>query len=267
MTTIATWNVNSLRRRLPRVKSFLSSYQPDILCVQETKMKDNDFNLIETEFKDLGYQNFHHGNSQWNGVAIFSRIKVQSVQKGFNSKVPNPSIGEKEECRLIRIALKNLIVYNVYVPNGRELDTPYFEEKLRWLRLLEKELDKALVENKNIVVCGDFNVAPDDIDVWDAEALKGRTHVSAKERRALQSILKIGFVDAFRHLNNDAKVFSWWDYRDGSFHKNHGMRIDLALVSKSLVVKMKRVDILRDERKGELPSDHVPVLLQLAVRP
>ena len=257
---IATWNVNSLKARLPRVEEWIQYAHPDVLCMQETKMADAKFPAMA--FEALGYDVAHHGGSgRWNGVAIASRIGIEDAVAGFS--------GEDEadivESRFMSATCGGVRVSSVYVPNGRAVGTEHYEAKLQWLGRLESHLRDACDADSEVALCGDFNIAPDDRDVWDASKVNGATHVSPPEREALQRMLDWGLVDAFRVRYQEDRLFSWWDYRAGDFHQHRGMRIDLVLVTRKLAERVSYALIDRFARKGKLPSDHAPLLVDFDV--
>jgi exodeoxyribonuclease III len=255
---IATWNVNSLNARLPRVEEWLAYAQPDVLCMQETKMADTAFPALA--FQALGYDAAHHGTGRWNGVAILSRVGLADVVAGFS--------GEKEddvvESRIISATCGGVRISSVYVPNGRGVGSEHYEAKLAWLEQLRLHLETTSDPAGPVAVCGDFNVAPEDRDVWDPAAFEGATHVSDAERKALAALRDWGLVDAFRLCYDQSGLFSWWDYRAGDFHEHRGMRIDLVLVSRPLADGVTFALIDRNARKGKLPSDHAPLLVDIA---
>jgi exodeoxyribonuclease-3 len=252
---IATWNVNSLKARLPRVQQWILENKPDVLCIQETKMKDAVFPSLV--FREMGYESAHFGQGQWNGVAILSKVGLDNVINNF-------AVGEPDgEARIISAECGGITVVCVYVPNGRELEHDHYQYKLRWMKQLKQHVAKISKPTSDVIVTGDFNIAPNDIDVWDPEALVGSTHVSAPEREVLNDLCAWGLTDIYRDQHPEPKLFSWWDYRDGGFHKNHGMRIDLLLVSESVAKRTKMTVVDRNARKGEKPSDHAPVVMEL----
>ena len=252
---IATWNVNSLKARLPRVQQWILENKPDVLCIQETKMKDAVFPSLV--FHEMGYESAHFGQGQWNGVAILSKVGLDNVINNF-------AVGEPDgEARIISADCGGITVVCVYVPNGRELEHDHYQYKLRWMKQLKQHVVKIAKPQGDVIVTGDFNIAPDDIDVWDPAALVGSTHVSAPEREVLNDLCAWGLTDIYRDQHPEPKLFSWWDYRDGGFHKNHGMRIDLLLVSESVAKRTKMTVVDRNARKGEKPSDHAPVVMEL----
>lgn len=252
---IATWNVNSLKARMPRVEEWLARVQPDVLCMQETKLANDKFPVAE--IAALGYESAHFGQGQWNGVAIVSKVGLEDVLANFA-----PGVEPDTEARIITATCAGVRISSVYVPNGRELDHDHYRYKLSWLKRLREHLDRDTKPSADAVVMGDFNIAPEDRDVWDPKQFEGATHVSGPERDALAEVCSFGMEDTFRRLNQDDKVFSWWDYRGGSFHKGHGMRIDLILATKSVADRATSTSIDRNARKGEKPSDHAPVLLE-----
>jgi len=248
---LATWNVNSLTARLPRVTEWITQQQPDVLCLQETKQADEKFPAAA--FTDLGYQSAHHGEGRWNGVALISRVGLTDVTRGFAT--PEDEHG----ARCVAATCGGVRVYSVYVPNGRSLDSEFYGYKLAWLARLRAVLDAAHGPGGPVAVCGDFNVAPDDGDVWDPAAFVGLTHVTEPEREALRHVMAWGLEDVFRRFNPPG-VFSWWDYRGGDFHQGRGVRMDLLLVSGDLAERACGAFVDRDARKGQKPSDHAPVV-------
>jgi exodeoxyribonuclease-3 len=255
---IATWNVNSLKARLPRVEQWLAECQPDVLCMQETKLADSAFPSLT--FQALGYESVHHGEGRWNGVAIVSKLGVEQPSNGFG---PDDDI-MGGEARIVSATCGGVRVASVYVPNGRSLDHEQYQFKLEWLSRLREHLDSSCAVKDDVVVCGDFNIAPDDRDVWDPAAVHGATHVSEPEREALARLEDWGLEDVFRRHHDDAGLYSWWDYRAGNFHKHLGMRIDLVLASASLAARSQWALIDRNARKGQQPSDHAPVVVEFA---
>ena len=254
---IATWNVNSLAARLARVEEWIEYAHPDVLCLQETKQADSAF--PHAAFAILGYETAHHGDGRWNGVAIASRVGLSGVTRGLGSE------DDAQGPRAIAADCGGVRVASVYVPNGRSLDSEHYLAKLAWLARLRSVLDETSSPDRPVAVCGDFNVAPEDRDVWDPAQFEGMTHVSAPEREALAALRSWGLVDAFRSLYDDDGLFSWWDYRGGSFHRHQGMRIDLILVTEVLAARTTYALIDRNARKGEKPSDHAPVLIDTEV--
>lgn len=249
---LATWNVNSLTAREPRVLEWLEHHQPDVICLQETKQDDERFPA--SVFAELGYHAAHFGEGRWNGVAILSRTELTDVHRGFGT------VEDDTGARFLHATVQGIDVMSCYVPNGRALDDPFYQKKLAWLDRLA-EVVAALADGRPMVVAGDFNVAPSDDDVWSPEAFEGQTHVSAPERERLAALLALGLDDVVRRRLGAEKVFSWWDYRAGSFHRGWGMRIDLVLASKAVGERVTNAWIDRDARKGVKPSDHAPVVI------
>lgn len=254
---LVTWNVNSLNARLDRVEEWFGRMQPDVVCMQETKLAADDF--PHAMFTELGYESTHHGQGQWNGVAIISRVGLDEVHKDFGDG-NEPDI----DARIIWATCGGVRVASCYVPNGRSLDDDHYQYKLAWLDRLQADLEANAAAADDICVVGDFNIAPDDRDVWDAEGLVGVTHTSQPERDKLAALADWGLADVFRDHHEEAGLYSWWDYRDGNFHKRKGMRIDLILASASVRANTERVFVDRNARKGKLPSDHAPVVADIA---
>jgi exodeoxyribonuclease-3 len=258
VTRFSTWNVNSLNVRQQRVEQWLDDIAPDIVCMQETKLADDAFPQLS--FEALGYSAVHHGEGRWNGVAILSRKGLDEVSFGFADGGDHDA-----EARLMTARCDGITVINVYVPNGREVGADHYQYKLAWLERLGAHVDAVVTPGDAVIIAGDFNIAPTDADVYDPAAFEGATHVSEPERARLQALEQRGFVDVFRHHHPDAtRVFSWWDYRRGDFHEGRGMRIDLVLASEPVVKRSEWCIIDRNARKGQQPSDHAPVIVDLA---
>lgn len=253
---IATWNVNSLRARLPRVEEWIADVRPDVLCLQETKMAEDAFPHLA--FEQLGYESVHHGQGQWNGVAIVSRVGLADPVRGFaDGADPDP------EARLVSATCAGVRVSSVYVPNGRSLDDPHYVYKLAWMKRLLAHLQTNEASSSPVVVTGDFNIAPDDRDVYDPAKFVGATHVSEPERDSLRALESWGLVDLFRRLHDQGGLYSWWDYRSGDFHQGRGLRIDLVLGTEIVAARTRWSIVDRNARKGQQPSDHAPVLVDL----
>ena len=250
---VATWNVNSLTARWPRVEAWLLEKSPDVLLVQETKQNDAKFPF--GAITDLGYEAAHYGQGQWNGVAVLSRVGLEDVARGFGDDDP--------EARIIGATCAGVRVYSCYVPNGRALDDPHYAYKLRWLAQLRDLVDRR-DRATPLIVGGDFNVAPADLDCYDPSLFVGATHVSEPERESLRALEATGLVDLTRSLHPDEPCFSWWDYRNGSFHRGWGLRIDLLFVDHAMRERATASYVDRDARKGEKPSDHAPVVGQFS---
>ena len=246
---VTSWNVNSVRARLERLEAHLDSRQPDVLCLQETKVVDDDF--PRAVFASRGYAVEVFGQRTYNGVAIASKLPMKRVTRGL------PSEGPDQQRRVLSATVDGLRIVNVYVPNGKAVEDPAFELKLAWLRRL-KEFVSAQ-EEPALVVCGDFNIAPEDRDVHDPDAWRGKIHFSDEEHAALADLRSIGLIDLFRVFHEQAGLYSWWDYRRLGFPKDRGLRIDYFLGTEAARERTQDVVIDREERKGEKPSDHAPV--------
>jgi exodeoxyribonuclease-3 len=252
---IATWNVNSVTARLPRLLQWLAQTQPDVVCLQEVKVAAAAFPHAELEA--AGYAAAVHGDGRWNGVAIVSRVGLAGVRRGFPGEPGFPDL----EARAISADCGGLRLWSVYVPNGRALDSPHYTYKLGWLAALRSAV-AAEPTAAPLAVCGDFNIAPADTDVWDPAAFTGSTHVSQPERDALSDLLGLGLADVHpRALKG--QPFTYWDYRAGMFHKGMGMRIDLVLASGPVAAAVTDAYVDREARKGTAPSDHAPVVIDL----
>jgi len=269
---IATWNVNSLKARLEKVAWWLDRARPDVLLLQETKLTDAA--APRAVFAEWGYELAHHGQGRWNGVAIASRVGIADVVRGFGDPAPAFALvatgaGEGDadplqEARVIAATCGGVRVVSVYAPNGRLVGSPYYRQKLAWFERLSRWLAEGNAPGDAIVLGGDLNVAPKDIDVWDSRACHGGTHVSGPERAAIDRLAGWGLVDAYRLRHEEPRRYSWWDYRAGDFHKNKGMRIDLLMVSAPVAARVVFSEIDREARKGKpTPSDHTPVIVDL----
>jgi exodeoxyribonuclease-3 len=265
---IATWNVNSLKARLEKVTWWLDRAKPDVLLMQETKLADDD--VPSDVFRQAGYELVHHGEGRWNGVAIASSCGIERVIKNFGEPLrpaKTEDVGDDEpfaEARMISAECCGLRVVCVYAPNGRVVGSSFYEAKLAWFDRLARWLNDATDANVQIVIGGDFNVAPEDVDVWDVRACHGGTHVSERERDAFGRICRGGFIDAYRLRHSESGRYTWWDYRAGNFHKNFGMRIDHLLVTAPLKPRVVWAEIDREARKGKpIPSDHAPLVIDI----
>ncbi len=254
---LATWNVNSLAARLPRVLDWLQAARPDVLCLQETKLADGAFPRAEIE--ELGYEAATHGSNQWNGVAILSAVGLAEVRRGLTGEPGFP----EPEARALAATCGGMRVWSVYVPNGRTVDSPHFGYKLAWLGALHAALAAEAPSMPSLAVCGDFNVAPRDDDVWDPGAFVGSTHVTPAERAAVAGLVELGLVDVRARALKGDRPFTYWDYRGGNFHRGLGMRIDLVLLGSALAPLVTDAHVDREARKGKLPSDHAPVVVDL----
>lgn len=253
---LATWNVNSLKVRLPRVEEWLADVQPDVVCMQETKLADEAFPALT--FGALGYECAHFGQGQWNGVAILSKVGLDDVATNF---VTGPA---DADARIISARCAGIDVTSVYVPNGRSLDNPHYQYKLAWLAQLKQHVAARATPDQPVVVTGDFNIAPTDADVYDPSKFVDATHTSPAERQLLADLCDWGLVDLFRTQRSEDKIYSWWDYRAGDFHQGRGLRIDLVLGSAPVAERLEWTVIDRNARKGQSPSDHAPVIVDLA---
>ncbi|MGK2929863.1 MAG: exodeoxyribonuclease III [Acidimicrobiales bacterium] len=252
---LATWNVNSLKARLERVESWLAETEPDVLCIQETKLADDAFPALT--LASAGYDGVHHGQGRWNGVAILSRIGIADVVHGFAVGPPDP------EARLLTARCGSTVVVTAYAPNGRAVGHEQFHYKLAWFDRLREHIDAVASPTEAVAVCGDLNIAPEDRDVWDIAAVHGATHVTDQERARFASLLDWGMVDVFRRAHPDEdRLYTWWDYRAGNFHKHKGMRIDHLLATPVLADRLRWSIIDRNARKGTGPSDHAPLLAE-----
>jgi len=255
---IATWNVNSIKQRMPRFLPWLDERAPDVVCLQETKLDDAAFGaLLNSELAARGYAVAAHGQSQWNGVALLSRIGLDNVVHGLPGGPGFPD----QEARAVSAVCGGLRIWSVYVPNGREPDSDHYRYKLAWCQTLRERVAE---EPLDVLVCGDMNVAPADADVFDPAAYAGHTHVTPPERAAVDAL---GLRDVVRERWPKEQVFSYWDYRAGMFHQNLGMRIDLVLTSGPVADRVQAAWVDRKARKGTGPSDHAPVIVDLDSAP
>jgi exodeoxyribonuclease-3 len=259
---IATWNVNSVKQRLPRLLPWLDERRPDVVCLQETKLADDKFaELLGAELADRGYEVAAHGEATWNGVAILSRVGLDDVTVGLPGGPGFPH----QEARAVSATCAGIRVVSVYVPNGRTPGSEHYEYKLAWMGAL-RELVAAAGPDVT-VVCGDMNIAPTDADVFDPEAYVGQTHVTPPERAALAELQALGLRDVVRDRWPTERVFSYWDYRAGMFHQDLGMRIDLILAGAPVAERVRAAWVDRHARKGKGPSDHAPVIVDLDEAP
>ncbi len=250
---IATWNVNSIRVRLPQILDWLIKEKPEVLCLQETKITDEDFPV--TAFHDAGYHAVYAGQKTYNGVATLSRAPADDVV----AMLPG---AEGDQKRLLAATVVDVRVVNVYVPNGEEVGSEKYSYKLSWLKALEKFIARELKSHPRLALLGDYNIAPEERDVHDPKRWEGKVLFSDKERAALQRLTKLGLTDVFRQFEQKEKSFSWWDYRAGAFHRNHGLRIDHILCSAALTAECRACRIDIEPRKHERPSDHAPVIAE-----
>ena len=258
---IATWNVNSAKQRVPRLLPWLDERQPDVVCLQETKLADAAFDeLLGDELAARRYAVARHGETQWNGVAILSRAGLDDVVAG----IPGAPGFPHAEARAVSATCGGVRVHCVYVPNGRTPDSEHYQYKLAWLAALRKLVGDG---PRDAIVCGDMNIAPADVDVFDPDAYIGQTHVTAPEREALAKLQALGLRDVVRDRWPSERVFTYWDYRAGMFHRDLGMRIDLVLASPTVCDRVQAAWVDRQARKGSGPSDHAPVIVDLDEAP
>jgi exodeoxyribonuclease-3 len=271
---IATWNVNSLKARLEKVEWWLERAAPDVLLLQETKLSDETAPVLP--FSMAGYELLHHGEGRWNGVAIASRVGLAKMVSNFGdgpvrSSAAGASVPGAEEdfdpfheARMVSAVCGGVRVVSIYAPNGREVGSPFYAGKLAWFARLRRWLDETQDPRAPLVIGGDFNVAPADLDVWDPAAAHGGTHVSEPERAAFRTLLDWGLQDAWRTRNPTLRRFTWWDYRAGNFQRDEGMRIDHLLATAPAAARVVAVEVDREARKGKpVPSDHAPLVLDL----
>ncbi len=271
---IATWNVNSLKARQDRVLEWLALAGPDVVLLQETKLADDAAPVMA--FAMVGYELVHHGEGRWNGVAIASRVGVADVLTNFGDGAvrnsgPGSGVGATaddafnplEEARMVSAVCGGVRVVSLYAPNGRALGTPFYDGKLAWFERLSRWLEQTQDSAGPLVLGGDFNVAPEDADVYDPALFVGMTHTSAAERAALARLRAWGLEDVIRRFHPEQGFYTWWDYRAGNFHKNLGLRIDHLYVTDAVARRTVGAERDRDARKGHLPSDHAPIWIDL----
>jgi exodeoxyribonuclease-3 len=262
MLKIATWNVNSLKARKDRLLAFLKRHEPDVLCLQELKLDTAAFPLAEVA--DAGYQALVHGQKTYNGVAILARVPLEQPRIGWGVDIGD---AEDSQARLVSAVVHGIRVLSVYVPNGSEPSSDKYQYKLRWLQHLVHELERHHSAKEPLILCGDLNIAPDDSDVARPDEWRETVLCATEVRSAFQQLIGWGLHDVFRQHHPDGGVFSWWDYRQLSFPKGNGLRIDHLLATTPLARTSQDARIDRDERKGKLPSDHAPVLADFAWPP
>ncbi len=263
---IATWNVNSIRTRLSQIIDWMNQVNPDILCLQETKVMDGSFPI--EPFEKLGYSAEFYGQKSYNGVAIISKIKAKNVKKGFygcTNFEPNIDIFQDQK-RLISAEINGIKIINVYVPNGSSLESDKFEYKINWLSCLASFLDEQEKKEELICLMGDFNIAPANLDIHDPKKYEGGIMASKIERNALNNVLKGRLIDSFRIFEKNSGHWSWWDYRNNAYELNKGWRIDHVYISKELSSKLKSCVIDSSPRANLRPSDHAPVMIDLNLK-
>jgi exodeoxyribonuclease III len=252
---LATWNVNSVTARLPRLLDWLGQVDADVVCLQETKTAEFPVGPVE----ELGYQAATFGLGRWNGVALLSRVGIDDVALGFPGEPGYPD----PEARAVSATCAGVRVWSVYVPNGRTPQDPHYAYKLAWLSALRSALTDDITAHPELVIAGDFNIAPTDADVWDPALFAGATHVTPAERQALAELRLLGLVDVVPSPMKGANPFTYWDYRAGMFHQDKGMRIDLVYATPPVAGRVTRAYIDRQARKGKGPSDHAPIVFDL----
>ena len=262
---IATWNVNSIRTRLLQIIDWINQTNPDILCLQETKVMDDSFPV--EPFEKLGYSVEVYGQKSYNGVAIISKIKPENVKKGFYGCTNfNENIEIfLDQKRLISADINGIKIINVYVPNGSSIDSDKFDYKIKWLNHLSAFLDEQVKDDDLVCFVGDFNIAPSEIDIHNPQKYEGGIMASKIERESLNNVLKGRFIDSFRIFEKNTGHWSWWDYRNNAYELNKGWRIDHIFISKNLSSKLKSCVIERNQRENLQPSDHAPVLINLEI--
>ncbi|GGO66926.1 exodeoxyribonuclease III [Nonomuraea cavernae] len=287
---LATWNVNSVKARLPRLVDWLAGVRPDVVCLQETKCAAGGFPVEQVG--ELGYAVAAHGDGRWNGVALLSRVGLDEVSRGFPGEpgfdaladgVPPESPESPEtgagstppearaggtgaappEARAIGATCGGLRVWSLYAPNGRTVDSPHYRYKLAWFAAFREALESELATGSPLVACGDYNVAPTDADVWDPAQFAGSTHVTPAERQALAGLRELGLRDVVPTAMKGPHPFTYWDYRAGMFHQNKGMRIDLVYAAAGVADRVRSAYVDREARKGKAPSDHAPIVVDL----
>ncbi len=270
---LATWNVNSVKARLPRLLEWLAETEPDIVCLQEIKVATALFPAAEVE--ELGYEVAAHGEGRWNGVALLSKVGLEDVSLGFPGEpgyagdateltlIDDPGL-RRPEARAVGATCGGIRVWSLYAPNGRTPDSAHYAYKLDWFKALRTALADELASEPALVACGDYNVAPTDDDVWDPVVFTGSTHVTPAERQALADLRALGLRDIVPTPMKGPRPFTYWDYRAGAFAKNNGMRIDLVYATETVADRVRAAYVDREARKGKGPSDHAPVVVDLS---
>ncbi len=257
--------MNSVRTRISQITDWIKNINPDILCLQETKVIDDSFPL--KPFEELGYEVILNGQKSYNGVAIISKLKIENVIKGFTNENEdkNNFLEFNEQKRLISANINGLKIINVYVPNGSSIDSDKFDYKIKWLNHLSSFLDEQVRDEDLVCLVGDFNIAPFDIDIYSPQKYKGGIMASRIERETLNNVIKGRFIDSFRIFEKNTGHWSWWDYRNNAYELNKGWRIDHIYISKNLSSNLKSCVIERSQRENIQPSDHAPVLINLEI--
>ena len=255
---ISSWNVNSVRARITNIQNYIKKSKPDILMIQEIKTEDKNFPI--KDFKYLGYESYIFGQKSYNGVAIVSKIKIQSVNTKF-------IIDEKKQSRIIVADIKNksklIKLINIYAPNGNPLGTEKYEYKIKWYESFVKKIKKTINENDNLIIGGDFNIIPENIDVYNWKKYENDALFKIEIRKKFRELINLGLNDAYRHINKNKQEYTFWDYMNGSWQKNNGMRIDHFLISNSLLDNLKSININKSPRSKLKPSDHTPIEIEL----
>ena len=255
---ITSWNVNSVRARIENILNYIKEFKPDILFLQEIKTQEITF--PKDDFKKLGYDSYVFGQKSYNGVAFLSKLKILNIDKNFiKDKLKQSRIITGE----VKIKSKNIKLINIYVPNGNPVNTEKYEYKKNWLDLFNKNIKKALKNNSNIIISGDFNVIPEEIDVYDSKRYENDALFKLEIRKKYRELINLGFVDVYRHYNRNKQEYTFWDYFAGSWQKNYGMRIDHFIVSNNILENLKSININKKPRSKLKPSDHTPIELEI----
>ena len=255
---IISWNVNSVRARIENILNYIKEFKPDILFLQEIKTQEITF--PKDDFKELGYDSYVFGQKSYNGVAFLSKLKILNIDKNFiKDKLKQSRIITGE----VKIKSKNIKLINIYVPNGNPVNTEKYEYKKNWLDLFNKNIKKALKNNSNIIISGDFNIIPEEIDVYDSKRYENDALFKLEIRKKYRELINLGFVDVYRHYNRSKQEYTFWDYFAGSWQKNYGMRIDHFIVSNNILENLKSININKKPRSKTKPSDHTPIELEI----
>mgnify|MGYP001330459494 FL=1 len=255
---ITSWNVNSVRARIENILNYIKEFKPDILFLQEIKTQEITF--PKDDFKKLGYDSYVYGQKSYNGVAFLSKLKILNIDKNFiKDKLKQSRIITGE----VKIKSKNIKLINIYVPNGNPVNTEKYEYKKNWLDLFNKNIKKALKNNSNIIISGDFNIIPEEIDVYDSKRYENDALFKLEIRKKYRELINLGFVDVYRHYNRNKQEYTFWDYFAGSWEKNYGMRIDHFIVSNNILENLKSININKKPRSKTKPSDHTPIELEI----
>jgi len=254
---ISSWNVNSVRARITNIQNYIKKSNPDVLMIQEIKTENKNFPI--KDFKHLGYESYVLGQKSYNGVAIVSKIKIQSINTKF-------IIDEKKQSRIIVADIKNksklIKLINIYAPNGNPLGTEKYEYKIKWYESFVKKIKKTLIENENVIIGGDFNIIPENIDVYNWKKYENDALFKLEIRKKFRELVNLGLHDAYRYINKNKQEYTFWDYMNGSWQKNNGMRIDHFLISNSLLDNIKNININKTPRSKLKPSDHTPIEIE-----